>query len=183
MIQTVSSYETINNQYVSSSPSDLISVGQEDNGPECLSKNLILNILYRRHRRASISRPYFYPGRGSRDDARYLSKSILAFSPRLGKRSNEDENESDIFIPKRQLKGENKPSDLETFLAILAIQLQRKQIDIIYEDSTKICLSQTVSDALIQEVIDKLHAYRRQQDIEEQQSKSKHPLMFRYRLG
>jgi len=153
LIQTISSYENKLDgiEYVSSLPyypslsSDSLSIEQEGNGPECLSKNLFWNILHHRDRRASISRPYFHHWAGSRDGARYLP-----FSSRLGKRSYEDEN---------------KLSDLDTFLVILGRQLQRKQIDIIYKDSTNICLSQAVSDAFIQEVIEKFNAYRRQQDI------------------
>jgi hypothetical protein len=158
LIQTISSYENKLDgiEYVSSLPnypslsSDSLSIEQEGNGPECLSKNLFWNILHHRDRRASISRPYFHHWPGSRDGTRYLAKNLLTFSSRLGKRSYEDEH---------------KLSDFDTFLAILVRQLQRKQIDIIYEDSTNICLSQAVSDAFIQEVIDKFNAYRRQQDI------------------
>ena len=197
IIQTVSPFEIIdddkidNVRQISSAPdysslsSDILSNGKQGNGPECLSKNLLSNMLSR-ERRASISRPYFRHWRGARDNARYGSKNLLAFSPRLGKRAYEDDNESDLLINKREGDEENLSPDFDTFLTTLIGHLRRKKIDIVYEDSTKICLSQVVSDALIQQVVDKFDTNRRQQeeeDARERNSKGKHPLLFRYRLG
>jgi hypothetical protein len=141
-----------------------------------------------RDRRASISRPYFRHWRGARDNTRYI-KNLLAFSPRLGRRAYEDDDESDVLIKKRQIEEENVSPDLDTFLINLINHLQRKKIDIVYEDPTKLCLSQAVSDGLIQEVLDKFDTNRRQQEEQEKEearerhSKGKHPLLFRYRLG
>ncbi|CAF4268741.1 unnamed protein product, partial [Adineta steineri] len=79
--------------------------------------------------------------------------------------------------------------DLDTFLVTLVGHLQGKKIDIVYEDSTKICLSQSISDTLIQQVLDKFDTNRRNQDIQEKeeirtrQQSAKHPVLFRYRLG
>jgi hypothetical protein len=56
----------------------------------------------------------------------------------------------------------------------------------VYEDSTKICLSQPISDALIQQVLGKVDTIRRNQDKEETRGRQpigKHPVLFRYRLG
>jgi len=143
-----------------------------------------------RDRRASISRPYFHHWRPSRDNSRYISKNLLAFSPRLGKRADEDDNEADMYINKRQVEGDNgTPSDLDAFLANLIDHLERKKIDIVYEDSTKICFSEAISDAFIKEVLDKSYSNRRQQEEQdkeeapERHSKGKNPLLFRYRLG
>ncbi|UJR22116.1 hypothetical protein I4U23_025180 [Adineta vaga] len=154
------------------------------NMPECLSKNQLSNML-NRDRRASISRPYFHHWRPARDSTRYSAKNSLAFSPRLGKRSYEDEQESD----ESNNKFAYRSVDLETFLAILTGHLQEKKIHIVYEDSTKICLSQSISDSLIQQLLDKIDANRRDQNTQEKeeifgrQSSSKHPILFRYRLG
>ncbi|CAF4141562.1 unnamed protein product, partial [Rotaria sp. Silwood1] len=67
--------------------------------------------------------------------------------------------------------------------------LQDNKIDTVYEDSTKICFSQPISIEFIQQVLDKFHINRRNQneqmekDISERQSTGKHPVLFRYRLG
>jgi len=143
-----------------------LSLGKQTNAPECLLKNQLSKII-NRDRRASITRPYFQPWRLPRDNSRYSTKNSLAFSPRLGKRAYENGN-------------------VDTFLVNFADHLQKKQIDIIYEDSTKICLSQPISDALIQQVLDKVDRSRRNQDKEEtrgRQTIGKHPVLFRYRLG
>jgi hypothetical protein len=158
--------------------------GKETNAPECLSKNQLLHML-NRDRRASISRAYFQHWRPARDNTRYSAKNPLPFSPRLGKRASEDENESNNinnkFVP--------RSIDLDTFLVTLVGHLQENKIDIVYEDSTKVCLSQSISDALIQQVLDKFDANRRHQDAQDKeesrgrQSSAKHPVLFRYRLG
>jgi hypothetical protein len=158
--------------------------GKETNTPECLSKNQLLHML-NRNRRASISRAYFQHWRPARDNSRYSAKNPLPFSPRLGKRASEDENESNNinkkFVP--------RAIDLDTFLVTLVGHLQENKIDIVYEDSTKVCLSQSISDALIQQVLDKFDANRRHQDAQDKeesrgrQSSAKHPVLFRYRLG
>ncbi len=200
LIQTGSSFEVISDyqdenkfdgaRQISSLPyySSILADGsfnnQQENGPECLAKNLFFNMLTR-HRRASISRPYFHHWRGSRDNSRYSSKNLLAFSPRLGKRAGEIENDFDVPTDKRQIEDDHGSPDLDTFLAILAGQLQRKKIDIVYEDATKICLSEAVTDAFIKDVIDKFDTNRRQQEeaARERHFNGKHPLLFRYRLG
>ncbi|CAF1127585.1 unnamed protein product [Adineta steineri] len=152
LIQTILSFEIINNEldYVPSLPTDT--------NPNCLSKDLLSSVLHR-NRRASISRPYFHPRAGSRDDNnRQGSKSVLAFSPRLGKRSYNDENEFNNFID----------------------YLQKKQIDVVYEDQTKICFSQIISDTFIQNALNKFHTNQYEQNLEEQRFKNKYPLLFRY---
>jgi hypothetical protein len=205
LIQIISSFEIINDdqndnklddirQIPSSSyypllPSTFSSFGKEKNAPDCLSKKLLSNML-NRDRRASISRPYFQHWRSARDNIRYPAKNFLAFSPRLGKRSYEDENESDLVINERQNREEEedednerlsktgKSRDFDTFLVALIGHLQGNKINIVYEDSTKICSSQAINNALIQQVLDQIDAKRR-----EQHSKGKHPILFRYRLG
>ncbi len=137
-----------------------------DNIPECLSK-IQLSQLLKRDRRAFISRPYSHHWQQTRDNSRYTVKNSIAFSPRLGKRAN----------------------DLDNFLPTLANQLQEKQIDIVYEDSTKICLSKPISDTFLQEVLGQVDIGRRSQDEQEKeethgrQTIGKHPVLFRYRLG
>ena len=163
-------------------PSSSINFASNDkqaDGQECLTKNLLLNMLSR-NRRASISRPYFHHWRASRD-SRYALKNLLAFSPRLGKRAYEVENE----YAKRQSgsieEEENKNlSDLDAFLSTLVGHLQSKKIDIVYEDANKICLSEAIDDNLMKEILEKFDNIRREQ---ERLSKNKHPLVSRYRLG
>ena len=139
--------------------------------------------MVNRERRASISRPYFHHWRPARESSRYSSKNSLAFSPRLGKRSLDDEPEVEEPLAARSV------TDLDTFLVTLVGHLKGKKIDIVYEDSTKICLSQAISDALMQQVLSKFDANRRnldEQDKEEARGKQvmgKHPVLFRYRLG
>jgi hypothetical protein len=154
------------------------------NPPECLLKSQLSNMLHR-ERRASISRPYFQHWRSARDNGRYSAKNSLAFSPRLGKRAYEDENESDNVDHRLA----SRSTDFESFLVTLVSHLQGKKIDVVYEDSTKICLSQPISDVVLQQVLDKFDINRRsqeEQDKEEtrgRQSIGKHPILFRYRLG
>lgn len=136
--------------------------------------------MLNRERRASISRPYFHHWRPARENNRYSSRNSLAFSPRLGKRSYDDEAEVAV---------RSVASDLDTFLVTLVAHLKGKKIDIVYEDSNKICLSQSISDALMQQVLDKVEANRRNQDEQDKeeargkQAVGKHPVLFRYRLG
>jgi hypothetical protein len=137
-----------------------------DNTPECLSKIQLFQIL-KRDRRASISRSYFHHWHHTRDNTRYTPKKSLAFSPRLGKRAN----------------------DLDQVLRDFADQLHQQQIDIIYEDSTKICLSKPISDTFLQDILGQVDVSRRSQDEHEKeethgrQTMGKHPVLFRYRLG
>jgi hypothetical protein len=166
-----------------SSPINILSSDEQVDGPECLSKNFLSNMLSR-NRRASISRPYFHHWRASRD-SRYALKNLLAFSPRLGKRAYEDVNE----FAKRQSgsieeeEDNNNSSDLDKFLITFLGHLQSKKIDIIYEDSNKICLSKAITDDFMKEFMEKFNNNRREQEAREQLSKSKHPLVSRYRLG
>lgn len=165
---------------------DLSSVlSKQNNNPECLSKNVLYNLISR-NRRASISRPYFHHWRGSRDNSRYSSKNLLPFSPRLGKRASEDDNESEGHLIKRQAEEEINTPDLDAFLSVLTGHLQRKKIDVTYEDPSKICLSEPVNEPSMKEIWDKFESHRRQQEEQEareRHSKGKHPLLFRYRLG
>ncbi|CAF3696576.1 unnamed protein product [Rotaria sp. Silwood1] len=157
---------------------------KQTNMDECLLKNHLSNIL-NRNRRASISRPYFNYWRPVRDNSRYSTKNSLAFSPRLGKRANEDINELEN-VDKNVVY---RSTDFDTFLINLVDYLQDNKIDIVYEDSTKICFSQPISIEFIQQVLDKFHINRRNQneqmkkEIHERQSIGKHPVLFRYRLG
>ena len=140
----------------------ILSFETTDNTPECLSKVQLLQLL-KRDRRASISRSYFHHWHHTRDDSRYLPKKSFTFSPRLGKRAN----------------------DLQDFADLL----REQQIDIIYEDSTKICLSQPISDTFLQDILSQVDVSRRSQDEHEKeethgrQTMGKHPVLFRYRLG
>ncbi|CAF4585773.1 unnamed protein product [Rotaria sp. Silwood2] len=198
-IQIMSSFEIINNHQNedklddirgSSSlpddssllPSNLLSMEKKESDPECLSKDLFSNMFYR-NRRASISRPYFHHWRRARDNNRHPTKNLLAFSPRLGKRAYDNDQQSDVLINKQQLENENQLNDLDTFLIGY---LLGKNIDIIYEDPTKICLSQAINNDLIQEMFEKYHTNRSQQDKDnarEQHLSDKDPFWFRYRLG
>ncbi len=203
LVQTISSFELNNDEqdetklddvqqmpifpYHPSLPLNFLSNDKQTNDPTCLSKEFLSNMLSR-NRRASISRPYFHHWRASRDNSRYASKNFLAFSPRLGKRAYEDENESAKRQGSLAVEEENSSPDLDAFILALGGHLQRKNIDIVYEDSNKICLSDAINDGLIKEVLEKFDSNRRQQEEQQQEarernSKNKHPLLFRYRLG
>ena len=193
IIQTIYSFNVINDDQIESKLDEIRQVPssayisslpllRQTNAPECLSKTELSNMV-NRERRASISRPFFSHWRPVRD--RYSTKNLLAFSPRLGRRSYEDENELDNV----ENKLTHRSTDLGNFLVTLVSYLRGKNIDIVYEDSNKICLSQSISDVLIQEILDKLDVNRRNQDeqdkeeIRERQAIAKHPILFRYRLG
>lgn len=196
LIQIISSFQVINADQDENKFDDLRQIpnspyypslpnnGKQGNAPDCVPKSILSNMLSR-DRRASISRPYFYLGRRSGENGRYISKNLLAFSPRLGKRSYENEVESPIRLNKREIDEDNNTPDLDLFLANLVDHLQSKRNDVVYEDSTKVCFSDTVNEATVKEVLEKLDSNRRQQEEEarERQSKGKHPLLFRYRLG
>jgi hypothetical protein len=155
---------------------------KQTNTPQSLSKTQLSKII-NRNRRASISRPYFQHWRQTRDHSRYLAKNAFAFSPRLGKRvyENKLDNVDNKFT--------DRLIDLNIFFLSFAGHLQEKQIDIVYEDSTKICLSQLISDGFIQQVLDKADISRRNKDEQDKEETSKrqtigkHPVLFRYRLG
>jgi hypothetical protein len=183
IIQTISSFDTLIDDQIENKFDEIqqipSSFEKSTNIPECLSKNYLLNIL-NRNRRASISRPYFHHWRPARDNGPYLASNSLAFSPRLRKRTYEGEKDLD----EADSKFVYRPTDLDTVMNYL----QEKKIDIIYEDSTKICLSQPISDVPIQQILDKID-YRRNQneqdkeEIRERQPIGKHSIIFRYRLG
>ncbi|CAF0940710.1 unnamed protein product [Rotaria sordida] len=190
-IQTINSSGIIDNDKnenkfdeIEQIPSLLLLEKRQTNIHECLSKNHLSNIL-NRNQRASISRPYFNYWRPVRDNVRYSTKNSIAFSPRLGKRANQDRDQ--LENPDKNIV--NRSIDLETFLITLMSYLQEKKIDIIYEDSTKICFSQPIDITFIQQILDKYNTNRRYQneqikeDIHERQSIGKHPVLFRYRLG
>lgn len=161
------------------------STSKQGNAPECLSKNILFNMISRT-RRASISRPYFHHWRGSRDNSRYTSKNLLPFSPRLGKRMIEDENDFEDDLIKRQFDDEINSPEFDAFLVVLMSYLQRKKIDIISEDASKICLSEPINEWAIRDVWERFESHRRaqeEQEARERHSKSKHPFLFRYRLG
>lgn len=192
-IQVISSFQVINDdqdenkfdeiRQISNIPSysvlssSLPNNGKQGNSPDCLTKQLLSSVLTR-DRRASISRPYFNHLRGSRDNSRYISKNLLAFSPRLGKRSVEDDNELNNHLNQQQ-----NDEELDLFLSHLVNHIQNKRNDIVYEDSTKICFSESINDGTMKEALEKYDAHRRLQEEQERQSKNKHPLLFRYRLG
>ncbi|CAF0940692.1 unnamed protein product [Rotaria sordida] len=190
-IQTINSSGIIDNDKnenkfdeIEQIPSLLLLEKRQTNIHECLSKNHLSNIL-NRNQRASISRPYFNYWRPVRDNVRYSTKNSIAFSPRLGKRANQDRDQ--LENPDKNIV--NRSIDLETFLITLMSYLQEKKIDIIYEDSTKICFSQPIDITFIQQILDKYNTNRRYQDeqikedIHERQPIGKHPVLFRYRLG
>jgi hypothetical protein len=162
-------------------PSSFESLREQTNIPQCLLKSPLSQVL-NRNRRASISRPYFHHWRQTRDNRRYVAKNSLAFSPRLGKRTYINENEldnGDETLVYRSI-------DHDNFLVNFSAQLLEKQIDIVYEDSTKICLSQPINDAFIKQIFDEIDISRRNQDEQEtrvRQTTGKHPVLFRYRLG
>ncbi|CAF3224672.1 unnamed protein product [Rotaria socialis] len=189
-IQATFSFDTINDDQsenkldeIRQIPSSLLSEKQT-NIRACISKFQLSNIL-NRNRRASISRPYFQYVRPARDNRHYSAKNSLAFSPRLGKRAIEGEDEFENF----DTRSAYPSSDLARLLTALVNHLQEEKIDVVYEDSTKICLSKPISTPIIQEFFDKYVANRRnqnEQDREEghqRQSTGKHPVLFRYRLG
>ncbi|CAF3737143.1 unnamed protein product [Rotaria sordida] len=162
--------------------SDFLSFEQKESDPECLPKNLFSNMLDR-NQRASISRPYFQHWRRARDNNRYTTKNSLAFSPRLGKRTYEDDQRLVVLMNKQQLENEHELNDLNTFLIGY---LLRKNIDIIYEDQTTICLSQSISNDLVQEILEKYQMHRSQPDKKDERRQylsDKNPFWFHYRLG
>ena len=52
----------------------------------------------------------------------------------------------------------------DTFLISLMGHLQEKKLNIVYEDSTKICSSQVIGDDIIMEILDKMGVSRPQHD-------------------
>ncbi|CAF3838009.1 unnamed protein product, partial [Rotaria sp. Silwood1] len=186
IIQAIYSFDINNNDQIENKLDEIRQISsslpleKQTNMDECLLKNHLSNML-NRNRRASISRPYFNYWRPVRDNSRYSTKNSLAFSPRLGKRANEDINELENVV--------YRSIDFDTFLTNLVGYLQDNKIDTVYEDSTKICFSQPISIEFIQQVLDKFHINRRNQneqmkkEIHERQSIGKHPVLFRYRLG
>jgi hypothetical protein len=159
-------------------------LGEQPNTAECLSKDQLAKLL-NRDRRASISRPYFRHWRQTRGNIRYSTTDSLVFSSRLGKRAYENENPLDHVDQKFVARS----IDFNTFLVTFADHLQDKQIDILYEDPIKICLSQPINDAFIQQVLEKIAPTRRNQDEQDKEeirgrpTIAKHPVLFRYRLG
>jgi hypothetical protein len=170
------------NEILLSSYYSSVPLEKQANTLQCLLKNQLSKII-NRDRRASISRPYFQHWRQARDHTRYSAKNALAFSPRLGKRvcENKLDNVDNKFT--------DRSIELNNFLVPFADHLQEKKIDIVYEDSTKICLSQPISDEFIQQVLDKVDISRLNQDEQDKEETSKrqtigkHPVLFRYRLG
>ena len=187
----------------------LFSLFRDDqaNEPECIDK-IHLSAMFDRERRASISRPYFHHWRGARENARHSAKNQLAFSPRLGKRAVDDDdddvdNESELIGNLRhdddkQGHGMNdeqliqwsremqRSADLEAFLLAFVDHLKRNRMDIVYEDASKICSSRAIDDELIGNILDTVHRRRREQEDDDTRGhyiKGKHPLLFRYRLG
>ncbi|CAF2118242.1 unnamed protein product [Rotaria magnacalcarata] len=134
----------------SSSLPDPLSVLKEENAFECLSK-VSLSKMFNRYRRASISRPYFHNWRAARENNRLASKNLLLFLPRLGKRAYEDEQKQDIVFNKQPTERDNDFNDLHVFLLGY---LKGKNIDITYEDSTKICLTQSIDNDTIEKILD-----------------------------
>jgi len=170
------------NEILLSSYYSSVPLEKQTNTPQCLSKNQLSKII-NRDRRASISRPYFQPWQQARDHSPYPAKNALAFSPRLGKRIHENK------LDNVDNKFTDRSIELDNFLVPFAGHLQEKEIDIVYEDSTKICLSQPISDGFIQQVLDKVDISRLNQDEQDKEETSKrqtigkHPVLFRYRLG
>ena len=89
-----------------------------------------------------MSRPYFHHCRKSRDNIRYKSRKLLAFSLRLGKRAYENYRISNSFISKRQTEKDNDFNGLDAFLDYL----QKQNIDIVCEDTRNISFSNVLSN-------------------------------------
>ena len=152
--------------------SSFVSDEKSSRSSECLSKQLIEN-MFNRNRRASISRPYFHHWRATRENARPSSKNFLAFSPRLGRKVFEDDRAVDKL---NNVRADEEPEDekdskpmppsasADTFLITLMGHLQEKKLNIVYEDATKICSSQVIGDEIIMEILDKMGISRRQHD-------------------
>ncbi|CAF0902035.1 unnamed protein product [Rotaria sordida] len=162
-IQTINSSGIIDNDKnenkfdeIEQIPSLLSLEKRQTNIHECLSKNHLSNIL-NRNQRASISRPYFNYWRPVRDNVRYSTKNSIAFSPRLGKRANQDRDQ--LENPDKNLIQQkicfSQPIDITFIQQIL----------------DKYNTNRRYQDEQIKE------------DIHERQSIGKHPVLFRYRLG
>ena len=119
-------------------------------------KDLLSNTIHR-HRRALISRPYFHHWRKLRDNIRYKSRKLLAFSPRLGKRAYENDRILNSFISKRQTEKDNDFNGLDTFLDYL----QKQNINIVCEDTRKICFSKVLSNRVLRQILDRLNTNQR----------------------
>ena len=177
----------------------------QGNGPECIDKS-DLSAMFNRERRASISRPYFHHWRGARENGRHAAKNQLAFSPRLGKRMVDEDDvdsESDLIANLRRddkrVDGMNdeqrvqwtqnmqRSPDLDGFVGTFVDHLRWKRMHVVYEDARKICVSLAIDGDVIGNIVDSAHRRRREQDDDDdtrgQYVKSKHPLLFRYRLG
>lgn len=152
--------------------SSFVSDEKSSRASECLSKQLIEN-MFNRNRRASISRPYFHHWRAARENPRPSSKNFLAFSPRLGRQAFDDDRSVDKLNNVRadeepEAEKDSKPTpptaSADAFLITLIGHLQEKKLNIVYEDSTKICSSQVIGDDIIMEILDKMGVSQRQQD-------------------
>jgi hypothetical protein len=149
--------------------SSLVSDEKSSRASDCLSKQAIEN-MFDRSRRASISRPYFHHWRGTRENVRPPSRNFLAFSPRLGRKVLDTDHSADTI---NTVRGEGEPEDAkpmppaasaEHFLITLLGHLQKNKIDIIYEDSTKICSSQVIGKDIIMDILEKMGVGQPQHD-------------------
>ncbi|CAF1409634.1 unnamed protein product [Adineta ricciae] len=119
----------------------------EEKDPACIAKKWLSNTMDR-NRRASISRPYFQHWRGSREDIRFGLKPMIAYSPRLGKRSYD-------YQPA------TVSADVPSLLTDVVDHITEEPAEVVYEDSTIICFSSPISDALMQELLGKHHVNQR----------------------
>jgi hypothetical protein len=144
-------------------------LSSERNDPKCFPKSLLLSSVSR-DRRASISRPYFQQWRGSQEESRLGAKNLPAYVNRVGKRTYTVDNEQTLTA-----------IDSDTPLAALFDHPSRQPMDIIYEDSTIICFSRSMSDAWAEEAMDKLRTQQHRRAVQDRPIESTHPFAFRYR--
>ena len=163
----------------SCSTRDFATLEKPENSLECIPKDLF-NIIHR-NRRASISRPYFHHWRKSRDNIHHTSRQSLASSPRLDKRAYENYGMPSSFISKRQTEKDNGFNGLDAFLDYL----QKQNIDVVCEDTKRICFSKVLSSDLLRQALDQSASIQRRQakEVDKLHFKTTHPLLFRYRLG
>ncbi|CAF0848914.1 unnamed protein product, partial [Didymodactylos carnosus] len=123
--------------------------------PKCFLKSSFKNIF--RSRRASISRA-FWNTQGHFDDKRFSP-----FSPRLGKRTNRQEEKDDMVaaaIQQLHLSTNTNENDFsEDFYIILANWLNTYPNDVIYQDDKHLCIGQRTIENIIEQIVNQIFYY------------------------
>ncbi|CAF0757783.1 unnamed protein product [Didymodactylos carnosus] len=113
----------------------------------CFLKSSLTQVL--RSRRASISRA-FWNTQDHHDEKRFSP-----FSPRLGKRENQQEEEDNDVVAVKQTQPLLNTIDmnfLKAFYTVLANSLDSDSNDVIYQDDKYICVTQQIIEDITRQV-------------------------------